>query len=123
MSAVSAADAARTAVERLRTAQVQASQRQDASRAAVEQLRERNREESRQLVERAVAAGGQHLWPQDHHQPQEMHLYDTDDPEAPPAQPHPVAWPAAQRPPAAQPATQPPPPPPDDDWSEESWLH
>jgi hypothetical protein len=106
--AASSAEAASTAVERLRAAREQARGRRDAARTAVEQLRQRNREESRQLAERShPARRGQQPSP-DSHQPRELHLYNTDALDAPVA--HPPAQSAPQQPPP-------------DDWSQESWLH
>jgi len=131
----SSTEAANTAVERLRTARAQAGQRRAASTTAVEQLRERNREETRQLSERAkLAKRGQtqQPWPDATRRPREMQLFDTEDdaqrPAAPP-QPQHAPPPVQPRPVEPRPAA----PPPgttgqqrrasDDDWSQESWLH
>lgn len=125
--ATSSTDAANAAVDRLREVRARAGQRRAASKAAVEQLRERNREETRQLSERAKLARrgqGQQQWPDANRPPREMHLYDTEDEAPRPAQP-PVSAPpppvAHPRPAAGAPAPQRRPT--DDDWSQESWLH
>lgn len=105
------ADAAGGAVNRMRAARERARQRREASKKAVELLRARNREESRQLVERAKLAKRPHQDPWPGHRPprpRELSLYNVDDAEQRPQ--------FIPRPPAPQRTT-------DDDWSQESWLH
>lgn len=116
-------EAANAAVERLHGLREQAQHRRERVKDAVRQVREHNREESLQAMLRVRAARRPGpVWPTEHTEPPQMHLYETDDFEpsatggSRPAPAGPVG-PAGPAGPRRQADVD------EDDWSNESWLH